>query len=416
VVNPGGCGITRGCVALCLLPGPSVSIARVSVAVALTSFDDGGTERQMTELIRRLDPARFDVHVLCARREGRWLSLAEQSAASITELSPGPFMSRRVVRRLLYAASWLRVHRIDVVQTCDLYANIFVLPAAALARVPVRIASRRGIVSPVATPGLLPLQRAAYAAAHRIVANSEAAAARLRSEMVPADRIVVIPNGIDANLFPPSPCRRGSRIITTIANLRAGKGHDVLLRAAALLLRTHPHVRFQLVGDGPLRLALERQAGALGIADRVVMLGQRLDISRVLYESDVFALPSLMEAFPNVVMEAMASALPVVATRVGGIPELIEHGRTGLLVPAGNETALASALAHLIDNRAFAAGLGLAARASVQSHYSFEQMVRAFEQIYLEELTSRAVHRRESQTRGHETVAPGLVRPPSSRA
>jgi glycosyltransferase involved in cell wall biosynthesis len=205
----------------------------------------------------------------------------------------------------------------------------------------VRIGSRRGIVSPVGVAGLLPLQRAGYAVAHRVVANSAAAAARLRAEYLPSRKIVVIPNGID---LPPAGQRAlhtAAPVITTVANLRAGKGHDVLLAAASRILRWFPAARFQLVGDGPLRPALEQQAAALGLGDRVDFLGHRDDVADLLRASDVFAFPSLMEAFPNAVMEAMSHGVPVVASNVGGIPELVTDRRNGLLVPPGDAAALA---------------------------------------------------------------------------
>ena len=225
--------------------------------------------------------------------------------------------------------------------------------------------------------------------AHRVVANSAAGAARLRDEFVPARKITVIPNGIDLPATTAHSGIAGAPVITTVANLRHGKGHDVLLRAAADVLRRHPAARFNLVGDGPLRPELQREAQALGIADRVTFLGHRDDVGEVLRASDVFAFPSLMEAFPNAVMEAMAMALPVVATNVGGIPELVTDGHNGRLVAPGDPAALARALNEVLDSPATAAALGSAAADTVRERYSFERMTRTFEQLYQDLLHAR---------------------------
>ena len=363
--------------------GRAVPLRPTSLCIVLTSFHRGGTERQMTELICRLDPARFDVHVVCFRKEGPWLARVEASAASVTELPVRSLKPRSLLRAVASLARWLRARDIAALHACDLYANIVGLPAGALARVPVRLGSRRGIVSPVSTRGILTLQRLAYAAGHRVVANSAAAAAQLRREGVSSTRIAVVPNGIELAGFtvrPPGP----GQVVTTVANLRRGKGHDVLLRAAAKVLRRHPGVRFLLVGDGPLKGELEGEARVLGIAGSVDFVGHRDDVSAVLASSDLFAFPSLMEAFPNSVMEAMAAGLPIVATEVGGIPELIANGRNGLLVPAGDSDALAAAIVRLLDERDLASVYGRAARETIASGYSFERMVGAFETLYLD--------------------------------
>jgi glycosyltransferase involved in cell wall biosynthesis len=352
------------------------------VAVVLTSFDRGGTERQMSELIRRLDPDRFEVHVVCFRLEGPWLARVSERAASVSEFRLGSFKSPRSLSQLIRLAAWFRERRVSVVHACDLYANIFALPAAAIARVGLRIGSRRGIVSPTSTRGLLMLQRLAYKAAHRVVANSEAAAAVLREEGVPGTRVLVIPNGIDMTTLPRVVRRVARRTVTTVANLRDGKGHDVLLDAAALVIRQRPDVSFLLVGDGPRRGALQAQAASHGLGDHVRFLGHRDDVGAILQGSDAFAFPSFMEAFPNSVMEAMAVGLPVVATRVGGIPELIDHEHNGLLVPARDADALATGVLRLLDDTAVANALGDAARRTIEERYSFDQMVRAFETLY----------------------------------
>ena len=367
----------------------------VPVAVVLSSFEAGGTERQMTELIRRLDRRRFRVHAVCFRRTGQWLRRVEAAACEVVDFPIRSFKSPRSVKALFDFVVWLRERRIAVVHACDLYANIFALPGAALARVPVRVGSRRELTPPDKTRAHLTAQRLAYRAAHRIVANSVAAAAHVAADGIPESRIVVIPNGVDLSGFAAPAAlgvsdAAGGPVVCTVANLRPEKGHDVLLHAAAIVLQHMPRARFRIVGDGPMRAALGHLASSLGVAHAVDFLGHREDVPALLAASDLLAFPSRTEAFPNGVIEGMAAGLPVVASGVGGILELVEHGRNGLLVPADDAAALAAAIVQLLNDRAAAARLGGAARTTIEGRYSFERMVASFEELYLSQLaTSR---------------------------
>jgi glycosyltransferase involved in cell wall biosynthesis len=370
---------------------------QVSVAVFLTRFEPGGTERQMTELIRRLNPSRFRVHVACFDKRGAWLPRVAERAASVVEFPIQGFGRPATVGALLAFARWCRRERIAVVQTCDLYANIFGLPGAALAGVPVRIGSRREL-NPDKTPGQIRLQRLAYRCATKVVANSEAARSILQTEGLAPGSIAVIPNGIEPASYPersPEAATRPIRSVITVANLRPEKSHETLIAAARLLATDFPDVKFHIVGDGPRRAELEALVRTHRLEDRVLFLGHREDVSALLGEADVFVLPSRSEAFPNGAIEAMATGLPVVACRVGGLLDLIEDGRTGMLVEPENPEALAAVLRHLFTDRARAAQLGEQARAHVRQRYAFERMVASFEDLYLAGLAARSLPRAE---------------------
>lgn len=359
---------------------------QIPVAVFLTSFHPGGTERQMTELVQRLDRSRFEVHVCCFHREGSWLPRIE-SCAPVTEFRIRGLARPQTLAQAAAFARWCRAHRIAVLQTCDLYANTFALPAAALARVPVRVGSRREL-NPDKTAAQIALQRHAYRCAHQVVANSEAAASHLWQEGVSAHRIQVIPNGIDIVRYN---VRRGVRPVTTVvtvANLRSEKAHEVLLHAAAHLLPRHRGLRYLIIGDGPRREELMQLATSLGLDSQVTFMGHREDVPALLAQADVFVLPSRSEAFPNGAMEAMAAGVPVIASRVGGLLDLIEDGRTGILVSPTEPAAFAAAIEQLVlhPERAFA--LGRAARDEIARRYSFERMVAAFEHLYFTQLAA----------------------------
>lgn len=342
----------------------------------------------MTELIRRLDRRRFAVHAVCFRREGAWLSRVIGEAASVVEFPIAGFARVDTVRQLLRFAAWCRRQKIAIVHTCDYYSNVFGLPGAWLGGVPVRIGSRREL-NPDKSGVQIRLQRAAYGFANRIVANSPAAAQILEDEGVSRAKISVIPNGIDTSAFAEPAVRARIRRVITVANLRPEKGHETLIAAAALLAPSCPELRYSIVGDGARRAELEGFARARGVDHLVEFLGQREDVPSLLASADVFVLPSRSEAFPNGAIEAMAAGLPVVASGVGGLLDLIDTPRNGLLVPPADAEALATALKLLHSDPPRAAAMGAEARRDVLSRYPFERMIDAFEGLYETELHAR---------------------------
>lgn len=353
----------------------------------------------MTELVRRLDSQQFRVHVACFHRAGAWLPRVLERAASVVEFPIRGFGRPATAGQLLAFARWCRRERIAVVQTCDLYANIFGLPGAALAGVPVRIGSRREL-NPDKSAGQIRLQRLAYRAATKVVANSPAARQVLTAEGVAPGSIAVIPNGVDPSWFDLPDHQGPIRTVITVANLRPEKNHDTLLEAAAALAPAHPALRFRIVGDGPRRQELEARAAALGLRGIVEFLGHRDDVPALLAAADLFVLPSRSEAFPNGAIEAMAAGLPVVACAVGGLVDLIDAGTTGLLVPPDDAAALTAVIARLAGDAAEAESLGRAARLAVRQRYSFDRMVGSFEALYRSGLGASAPARTPAEAAG----------------
>jgi glycosyltransferase involved in cell wall biosynthesis len=359
----------------------------------MASFDPGGTERQMSELICRLDRSRWTVHVATFRPRGAWFSRVAESAASVATFPLASFKSPGAAFQVLRFARWCSEQRIAVVHTAELYSNIFGLPGAALARVPVRVGNRREI-NPDKSAMQIGMQRAAYACAHKVVANSRAAADRLLAERVPAQKVVVVPNGLDCGPYAARGAQRIPRKVVIVANLRREKGHDVFVDAATSVLRVFPDARFECVGGGPERDRLVARVEARGVTHAVTFSGHCDDVPAKLAAADIFVLPSRSEAFPNALLEAMAAGLPVVASGVGGILELVTDGRTGLLMPPGEPDALADRLIRLMSTPSLAQALGESARDAAQAGYSFDRMVHAFEQVYLTELSRRSAHRK----------------------
>jgi glycosyltransferase involved in cell wall biosynthesis len=365
-----------------------MSATPLPIAFFFSSFEPGGTERQMSELVRRLDPARWQVHVGCFRAEGAWLDRVRE-AAPVTDFHVRSLRSARTLGQANAFARWCAERSIAVVHTVDLPSNVFAQPVAAFARVPVRIANRRD-VNPGRSTRELIAQRIGYACAHRVIANCGAAADRLRRECVPSRKISVVPNGLDPEAYAPREPITVVRRVATVANLRREKGHDVLLEAAAIVVRQFPDARFDIVGSGPELAVLRARAERLGLGDAVSFLGHCEDVPARLAAADLFVLPSRSEAFPNAVLEAMSIGLPAIASSVGGLREVIDQQRTGILVPPDDPLALACEISRLMADPARAAQLGAAARAHA-TRFSFSRMVAAFEEIYLTEWRRRVI-------------------------
>jgi glycosyltransferase involved in cell wall biosynthesis len=351
----------------------------MNVGLFIASFDAGGTEGQMLELATRLDPKRFRVRMACFAAEGP-LSARARAQLAVTEFPLVSFRYPGTAAELLRFAAWCRRHELSVVHTAGLYANVFGITGAALARVRLRVASRRCLANLAHQPALRRLERLTYSLAHRVVTNSNAAGRILAREGVAPDAITTIPNGIDLADRPVCAAAGAPRVIV-VANLRREKGHDVLLDAVPHVLASRPDVVFTIVGDGPLRLDIEAEAHRRGLGRSFEVLGSRSDVSDLLRNAGVFVLPSKSDARPNALMEAMAAGLPVVATAVGDVAELVAAGRTGFLVPPGDPNALASAVLSIVANPARACALGAAARAEV-SQFSVARMVAAYERLY----------------------------------
>jgi glycosyltransferase involved in cell wall biosynthesis/peptidoglycan/xylan/chitin deacetylase (PgdA/CDA1 family) len=379
----------------------------IPIAIFVDRYAPGGTQRQMLELIGRIDRSRFKVHPVCFHTEGVWFERLASLAEPVALFPIHGFRQPRTLTQLRAFAAWCRENKIQILQTCELYSNIFGLPGGALASVPVRLGSRRGFVEP---PGLQRMQRASYGAAHRVVANSHAAAQRLRVEGVEHGKILVIPNGIDTRIFEPHRYSSTPRHIMMIACLREEKRIDVLVRSMPRILERYPDARLTLAGDGTCREELATLVRQLGVGERVTFLGHRDDVPALLQDADVFVLPSRSEAFPNSVMEAMAAGVPVIASNVGGIPELVRDQVTGRLVPPGDVDALSNALLTLLGNPQQAEEFGRAGRRVIEQTYSFDRMVDQFQTLYDTELSARTADAPARGSRAKQVVKRTLMR------
>ncbi len=353
----------------------------------------GGTEGQFVEIATGLSRSGWDLSVSCLRAEGPLRARLEAAGLSPSSCGPRSLRSPRLLLAVLALGRRLRARRIHVVHAFDFYSNVLGVLAGRLARVPVVVASQRdlGDLRP-------PFQRRIHGTvlrlAHRVLVNSPAVVERLpQGPALDPKRIVLIPNGVDAERFSPrtsARARRGERVmIGTLGNLRPEKGLADLIRAAVLVREHCPEARFVVWGDGPLRPDLDRSIEELGLGGVVELRGRTTAPEAALRELDIFALPSLSEACSNGLLEAMATGLAVVATRVGGNLALVEDGDSGLLVPAGDPAALAKALTLLSEQPALASTLGARARERVLAEFGLEPMLTRVEALYEQALAGR---------------------------
>ena len=237
-------------------------------------------------------------------------------------------------------------------------------------------------------------QLAAFWLCDRVICNSRAAADRLIDAGLPESKISLIRNGLPREAFaetiPEMP--RDPRMLRVgfIARMNhAVKNHAGFLRAASRLASKFSAVEFVLVGDGPLRSNLEHLAKRLGIADRTRFMGERLDVATVLATLDVSVMFSYSESLPNVVLESMAAGVPVIASRVGGIPEIVCDGTTGLLVAPGDEDGLASAMERLLTSPSLWRECSHRALELVNARFRIEDLAREYELLYADLLARK---------------------------
>jgi len=211
---------------------------------------------------------------------------------------------------------------------------------------------------------------------------------------IPSVHISVIPNGVDTDFFQPQRAVSARKpIILSVGRLVADKDQETLIRAFSLIHSDHPDAELYLVGDGPLKGDLQQLADQLLPPGKVRILPTREDLRPLFAQTALFALSSRYEAFPNVVLEAMAMGLPVVATRVGGLPEIVIPGETGWLAPTGDPAALAAAMSLLLGDPETRGAMGLAARQRVERDFSLAAMVRRHEEVFAHLLKQKAAPR-----------------------
>ena len=356
-------------------------------------LDFGGLETLLVDCINHMPPERYRHAVVCLTGYTAFADKITRPGVELYALDKQPGLGLGIHVKLF---KLLRRLRPSVLHTYNFACAEYAAPAW-LAGVPVRVHAEHG--RDASDPQGLNrkhnfLRRALVPFIHRYVPVSHDLARWLTGVVgIPSAKSELIMNGVDTVRFAPGLAAAVTPwagqdvfVIGTVGRLQDVKDQASLIEAFALLVASKPehraHLRLAVVGDGPLRDKLARQAQSLGVADLVWFPGARNDIPELMRSFDLFALSSIAEGTPVTLLEAMACGLPVVATKVGGIPEVVQDGVNGALVPASNPQALAAALGLYAAAPDRVSVQGAAARSLIERHYSVAAMVGAYTALY----------------------------------
>jgi len=381
-------------------------VAGVHICFFTDSLEPSGLGVHLLNLMRWLNPARYEMSLVCPDTPGgRWLM--ERAACVGAVVHPLTVRDRRdqaSIDRLYHILTSERV-TIFHSQVGISWEGMLGLRIAHRAGVPVRVVTEH-LPYLLTHPGQVAEHRETTRLAHRIITVSEGARRTFLERGYPAAQFICIHNGVE--LPPERPLgeaarvrqelgvRPGAPLLLTVARMTWQKGHSTLLAAAHKVVARYPQACLAWVGDGPERPQLEAGARALGLAGHIRFLGQRDDVPALLGAADLFVLPSRFEGHPLAVLEALASGLPVVGTRVCGLEEAVADGETGLLVAPDRPDELAAAILELAGNSELRRRMGQAGREQVAARFTARAMARATMQLY-ESLLCEALGRTDGE-------------------
>ena len=336
----------------------------------------GGTQRQTLALAAGLDRARFAPELWTLSGPTELDGLARESNLPVKHLGAATFPGLDSL-----AALWRELGREtpDILFLCTALPNIWGRIVGRLRKLPLVLGSCRGGGAPARQH-----ERWLWRLTRHIVCNSPALVEVMAGIGVPRAHMSCIVNGVDTRRFQPGglPFSRREPIILCVARLVEDKDHACLLDAFARVLGQLPEARLRLVGEGPLEAKLRARMAQAPLAGRVELLPAATDVAACYRSAGVFALSSRREGTPNVLLEAMASGLPAVATRVGGIPFLLRE-ESGLTVPAGDAEGLAAGLVRVLRDPDLAQRMGEAGRKRAERDFSFSAMITAHETLFM---------------------------------
>lgn len=370
----------------------------MKVVYTIAWMEVGGSQTHLLQVLRLLDRARFAPVLYCLTGGGALLDAARALGLPVIDGGMTSFRPLSAVRGVRRLAEFLRLARADVVHNYLLRANVIGSVAGRLAGVPVVLASKRGCHR--RRGWQLAGARLSNRLADCVTGNSEAVREFVHeNEGCPKEKMVVIPSGVDTDRFRPLPPGDYKRrlgldparpVVGSVTRMRVRKGVEEFLRAAAQVCRRRPEVQVAIAGEVSLPDEVERFVTESGLADHLRLLGRRTDIPEILAAFDLFVLSSHGEGMSNAILEAMAMEKPVVATGVGGTSEVVQHRRSGLLVPAKDPDALAAAIEEVLRSPAEeTAAMGRLGRQIVLERFSAQAMVRQMEELYVELLRAR---------------------------
>jgi glycosyltransferase involved in cell wall biosynthesis len=369
---------------------------RWPVLLLARGLDTGGSERQLSEIAKNLDRSKFEPIVGCFRPEGVRARELTAAGVPVIHFPVTSFMSVGAISGAAQFVRYIRQNKIRLIHTFDYPFTVFGVPLARFFTSTVVVSSQRS------HRDLIPstyrkLVRVADRLVDAVVVNCEYLVRHLETdEHVPADRIELCYNGIDLERFHlldlarPPELPTNSVVIGVVCVLRAEKDLSTLLKGFAHVRLFCPGIKLAIVGSGPMLGPLQSEALALGIFEDCVFVPATGEVTTWLRAIDIFVLPSLSEAFSNSLMEAMACGCCVVATDVGGNPELVRNGQNGLTFEAGDSIGLGVALRKLIENEAFRKQMACAGAQLLKERFSVKVSAERMAEIYTD-LVNRSV-------------------------
>ena len=366
----------------------------VRIAFCITDLDPGGAERALVQLVTRLDRKRWEPAVFCLSGPGQLVGELRAAGVPVICLGAKHWRQLGVVLRL---SRELRQFRPAILQTFLFHANLAGRIAGRLARIKTIVSGIRVAEKRSRAPLWFDRWTNGLVRANVCVSQAVADYSISRSGLSPK-KIVVIPNGVDVARFAgaaPAELTKlgipvGSQVILTVGRLDRQKGLSTLIEAAAVVAPRFPNAHFLWVGEGPQRPELDRLIHEKGLVGRIHLVGWRPDVPELLAAGTVLVLSSLWEGMPNVVLEAMAAGLPVVATRVEGTSELVIDERTGLLARANSPPELAAAIESILTDPVQAKSMGQCGRERATAEFSWDKMVDRYCELYSSLLAERS--------------------------
>jgi sugar transferase (PEP-CTERM/EpsH1 system associated) len=348
-------------------------------------------ENGIVNVTNRIDQRRFKISICCINELGPMAARIAEGAASVTCLGQGPGKSARLFKRIY---GLLRTQRVDILHTHNYYTSVYGVPAARAAGVRV-ICGQHGFVHDPRTNRIVK-RRAEIALC--VLSHRVCCVARELEDIVCADfgiarrKVTTILNGVDFGRFSGDGSDRaqvrqdlgiaaGELVVGSVGRLHYEKNYGLLITTVAGLSTRLP-IRLILVGDGPDAGHLKGLTRSLGCDGTVMMLGERRDVPALMRAMDVFVLSSRFEGLPNTVLEAMCAGLPVVASRVGGIPDVVDDGRSGFLFPSEEGTELALKLERLLGDAVLRRDMGACGQDIAKTRFSMARMVGEYEGMY----------------------------------
>jgi glycosyltransferase involved in cell wall biosynthesis len=366
--------------------------SRIRVLQVIGALDVGGAEKVVASLARQVDASRFQMAICCSRGLGRLADGLRDDGISVVLAAPPNRRYRHFTS--LWLRRVIRQFRPHVVHSHTLTGLSVVGPLGYLGLIPPWIHTFHYGNYPYARKQDMRIERLLSRMATQLVAVSEAQREAIISyHRIPPGRIVSVPNGVPRNPVIDVPGARERKrsefgfspsdvVIGSVAVLTEQKGISFLLRATREVVRDRPEVKVIIVGGGPLEASLRAEAAALNLGSAVTFTGWRQDVPEILPMLDVFVMPSLWEAMPLALLEAMAAQRPIVVTDVGENALVVDGGKCGIVVPPRNVPALAAALSSLLSDPQRASSLGELALRRLIDRFGVGRMVGRYEQLY----------------------------------